>query len=96
MADDESYAKKMEAQLNELRAEIADLKQKLETAIDKEKEALRPRLKAAREKLDEVAKTSAEAWGDLKPGLERAWAEVQKSFNEAASRFKTQGPKKPS
>jgi len=93
---DESQGKRLEDRINELRAEIAELMHRLETGIDKEVEALRPKLKAAREKLDELAKTSAEAWGDLKPGLERAWTEVQKSFNEAAARFKDQGSKKSS
>jgi len=35
----------MEAQLNQLNAEIADLVGKLEKGIDKEVESLRPRLK---------------------------------------------------
>ena len=81
-------------QLNELRAEIAELMRKLETAIEAEAELLRPKLQAARERLDELAKTSVEAWGDLKPGLQRGWAEVQKSLIEAAARFKNPGEKK--
>ncbi len=93
MADEQSYWKKMETQLNELGAQISELLGKLETGVDKELEALRPKLKAAREKLDELKRTSADAWGDLKPGLEKAWVELQKSFNEAAARFKTRGPK---
>jgi len=32
--------------------------------------------------------TSSEAWGDLKLGLERAWAELHESLNKAAARFK--------
>jgi chromosome segregation ATPase len=91
MTDKESYRKKMEGRLNQLNAQIADLVDKLETGVDKELESLRPKLKAAREKLDELKQTSADAWGDLKPGMEKAWTELQKSFNEAAARFKTRG-----
>ena len=81
--------KKLDQQLDELRAQISDLLKKLDTAVGKEAEALRPKLKAAQEKLQELKETSAVAWGDLKPGLERAWDELHKSLNQAASRFKT-------
>ena len=93
MADEQSYRKKMEAQLNDLSKQISELLAKVGTAADKEIEALRPKLKAASEKLDELKHTSTEAWGDLKPGLEKAWAELQKSFSQAAARFKTSRPK---
>jgi len=86
--------KSFEAQLNQLKAEIAEMARKMESGIEKEVEALKPRLKAAREKLDELSHTSKEAWGDLKPGLERAWAELHKSLNDAAARFKEQNQKK--
>ena len=90
MADDnQSYRKKMETQLNELGTRINQLLEKVGTGVDRELDALRPKLKAMGEKLDELKHTSTEAWGDLKPGLEKAWAELQKSFNQAASRFKT-------
>jgi hypothetical protein len=79
---------KVEAQINELRAHIAELLKKLETAVGKEAEALGPKLKAAQDRLNELKATSAEAWGDLKPGLQRAWEELHKSLNQAASRFK--------
>jgi predicted nucleic acid-binding Zn-ribbon protein len=81
--------KKIEAQLDELRAQINDLLKRLETAVDKEAEALRPRLKAAQQQLHELKQTSLEAWGDLKPGLGKAWEELHESLNQAASRFKT-------
>jgi len=89
MSDKQSYQKKMEAQLDELRTRFNELKNKVGAGVDKEIEALRPKLKAMGEKLDELKHTSTEAWGDLKPGLERAWAELQKSFSQAAARFKS-------
>lgn len=94
MADNESYTNKIEAELKQLAADIAEMMRRLEVGIDREVETLRPKLKAARERFDELAKTSEEAWGDLKPGLKRAWSEVQQSLNEAASRFKNPGSKK--
>jgi chromosome segregation ATPase len=88
MAGERFDWERLEAQINELRAQIAELLKKLETAVGKEAEALRPRLKAAQDKLNELRGTSAEAWGDLKPGLQKAWEELHKSVNQAASRFK--------
>ena len=89
MANEKFDWKTIEAQINELRAQLSDLLRKLETAVGKEAEALRPKLKALQEKLHELKQTSAEAWqADLKPGLEKAWEELQQSLNQAASRFK--------
>ncbi|PYS53302.1 MAG: coiled coil domain-containing protein [Acidobacteria bacterium] len=89
MAEKKFDRKTIEAQLNELGAQIRELLNKLETAVGKEAEALRPKLKAAQAKLHELKQTSAEAWEDLKPGLHKAWEELHKSLNQAASRFKT-------
>jgi len=93
MADDKRNPTKLEEQLAELGAQISELMRKLETAAEKEAEALRPKLKAAQERLHELAHTSAEAWEDLKPGMKKAWDELQKSFNQAATRFKSRTPK---
>ena len=93
MSDEKWNRKKFEEQLNELGSQIAELLRKLETATKKEAEALRPKLKAAQERLHELKHTSAEAWEDLKPGLEKAWDELQKSFNQAAARFKSRQPR---
>ena len=88
MADEKSH-NKIEAQVYELRAQITELLKRLETAVDKEAEALRPKLKVAQERLQELKATGAEAWKDAKPGLERAWEELYKSVTQAAARFKT-------
>ena len=93
MGDDKRNPRTLEEQLAELGAQISELMRKLETAAEKEAEALRPRLKAAQERLHELRQTSAEAWEDLKPGIEKAWDELQKSFNQAAARFKSRTPK---
>ena len=86
---DEKSGKTIDEQLHELKAQIRELMKALETAVGKEAEALRPKLKAAQAKLLELKQTSAEAWEDLKPGLRKAWDELHTSLNQAASRFKT-------
>jgi hypothetical protein len=89
MSDEKSHHKTIDEQLDELKAQISELVRKLETAVGKEAEALRPKLKAAQARLLELKQTSAEAWEDLKPGLKKAWDELHSSLNQAASRFKT-------
>jgi chromosome segregation ATPase len=86
-----SYKKPLDAQIDELQAQIRKLLTKLETAVGREAEALRPKLKAAQKRLNELRQTSEEAWDDLKPGLKRAWEELHKSLNQAASRFNRRG-----
>jgi predicted nuclease with TOPRIM domain len=85
---DEKSRKPIDLQIDDLRAQIRDLLKKLETAMDNEVDALRPRLKAAQLELQELQQKSIDAWGDLKPGLEKAWDELHKSLNQAASRFR--------
>ncbi len=81
--------KKIEAQLNELSRQIHALVSEMETAVAREAEALRPKLKAAQDRLNELKENSKEAWGDVKPGLAKAWDELHASLNQAAARFKT-------
>lgn len=88
MSDSKFDRKTLEAQLQQLSAQIAELVNKLETAVGREAEALRPKLKAAQEQLQELKQRSAEAWDDLKPGMKKAWDELSKSLNQAATRFK--------
>ncbi len=89
MTDQRADGPNTEDPLNELRAQINGLRKKLETAAGTEAEALRPKLKVAQNKLRELKETTAEAWDDLKPGLQKAWVELQNSLKQAASRYKT-------
>jgi hypothetical protein len=88
MSDEKFDRNNFDAQVNDLRKQISDLLHRLDTAVGKEAEALRPKLKVAQERLHELTQTSAEAWKDLKPGLEKAWDEIHKSVKEAAAKFR--------
>src|ERR1044071_324996 len=89
MPNDKFDWKYIDAQISELRVQIRDLVHKLDTAVGKEAEALRPKLKAAQEKMQELRQSGAEAWkSDVRPGLAKAWDELHQSLNQAASRFK--------
>jgi hypothetical protein len=89
MSDENPNRVKFEEQLNELRIQISELLKSLDTAVGKEAEAMKPKLKAAQERFNDMTKKSAEAWtADVKPGLAKAWDELQRSLNQAALRFK--------
>ena len=92
MNQQQSYQKKMEARFNHLAAQVNDLMRKVESRaqqeLEKQAQTLPPKLKAAREKLEELTQASGEAWEDLKPGLEKAWTELQRAIEQAASRFR--------
>ena len=90
-----AYEEKIDAQLDEWKAQIALLKAradkaKVEVKIEYYKtiEALQHRQDEARAKLHEMKTAGDEAWEDLKTGAEKAWAEVKTAFHDAALKFK--------
>ena len=95
MMDDKSaYRQKLEARLDQWRADIDKLEAKAAEAqadarieYKKQIEALRGKQKEARAKLDELDKASGEAWKDLKSGLETAWDDLGRAVKSAVDRF---------
>jgi hypothetical protein len=90
-----AYEAKLDAQLDEWKAQIALLKAradkgKAEAKIEYYKaiEALQYKQNEAGRKLRELRTAGDEAWEDLKTGAEKAWAEVRTAFHEATSKFK--------
>ena len=90
----EEFRKKLEAQLNELDAKIAklrekgrDLKGQAKTNWDRKLADLEIKRDAARAKLADVGHSSAEAWKDVQKGAQSAWDEVDKAFRDAAKEF---------
>lgn len=90
----EEFQKKFEAQLNELDAKIAELRQKGRDLKDKAKAdwdgkmaALETKREAASAKLAEIGHASAEAWKDVQKGAQAAWDELDKAFRDAAKEF---------
>ena len=90
----EEFQKKFESQLNELDANIAkfrekgsDLKDEAKVKWDKQMADLEKKREAARAKLDEVGRSSAEAWKDARKGAASAWDELDKAFRDASKEF---------
>ncbi len=90
----EEFQKKLEAQLNELDAKIAKLREKgrylkdeAKVKWDQKMADLEKKREAARAKLAEVGHSSAEAWKDVQKGAKSAWDELDKAFREASREF---------
>jgi LPS O-antigen subunit length determinant protein (WzzB/FepE family) len=88
----EDFQKSLDARLQALDAEIArlgekgrDLKDKVDW--DRKLAELETKREAARVKLDELGRSSADAWKDVQKGAQAAWDELDKTFREATSEF---------
>lgn len=94
MEDKNAYRQKLEARLDQWRAEIDKLEAKAAEAradarieYEKQIEKLRGKQEDARRKLEELDKASGEAWKDLKSGLETAWDDLGRAVKSAVDRF---------
>jgi len=83
----EEFQEKLEDRLNKLDAEIAKLREKGRDLKDEAKADLEVKRDAARAKLAEVGRSSAEAWKDVQKGAQSAWDELDKAFRDAAGKF---------
>jgi len=95
MSAKQAYEKKLEARLDEWKAEIDKLKAKAAGAeadaqlqYEKEIDNLQKRQAEARQKLEELRKAGDDAWEDMKAGIENAWSELQDAMGKATARFK--------
>jgi len=95
MSAKQAYEKKLEARLDEWKAEIEKLKAKAAGAeadaqlqYEKEIDNLQKRQAEARQKLEELRKAGDDAWEDMKAGIENAWSELQDAMGKATARFK--------
>ena len=89
------YLEKIEANLAQYNAKLALMKAKVaETHSDMKLEYL-AQVDALEKKRDDfmvkyghLKETNGKAWLDLKIGTEKAWAEMEGSYEKATSRFK--------
>jgi hypothetical protein len=93
--EEESYKRKLEAELKEWDAKLDQLSAKAQEATadarisyENELETLKSKRAAAHEALEELGKHSRNAWEDVKDGAQNAWHEVGKAMERVASRFK--------
>jgi hypothetical protein len=95
MATKEAYQKRLEAQLKEWDATLAQLSAKAQKATadarikyENELEHLKAKRAAAHKTLEELGRRSENAWEDMKDGAEKVWSEMSAAIEKAAARFK--------
>jgi hypothetical protein len=77
----------METEIERLHDKGRALKDEAKTRWNEKMADLEAKQKVAREKLDELGKSTGEAWGHLEKGAQSAWDDVRKAFQEAAKEF---------
>jgi chromosome segregation ATPase len=89
------YEQKLQAQLDEWKADLDKLKAKAAGAsadaqleFGRQIAALERKLEVGKKRLSELSKATGEAWGVLREGLESAWDSLRTATADAASRFK--------
>ena len=94
MDEKTAYRRKLEARLDQWRAEIDKLRARaVEAGADasleyrKQIDRLHGRQEAARDRLKEIDEASGEAWKDLRAGLEKAWDDLESAVSQARKRF---------
>jgi uncharacterized coiled-coil DUF342 family protein len=95
MSMKEAYEQKLQAQLDEWRAEIDKLKAKADGAdadaqieFYKTIDELRSMQKAATHKIAELKDAGDDVWEDLKAGIDSTWDSLGDALNSATSRYK--------
>ncbi|MGB5365094.1 MAG: hypothetical protein WBM75_00550 [Polyangiales bacterium] len=95
MNDKELYQQKMQARLDEWKAQVDKLKAKASGAsadaqldMNKQIRVLERRIEEGKAKLSELTEASEDAWGSIKEGVESAWDSLKSAATDAASKFK--------
>ncbi len=95
MNEKELYRQKMQAQLDEWKAEVDKLKAQTAGAsadaqleLNKLIEGLEGKIEEGKTRLAELANASEDAWESIKAGVESAWDSITSAFSDAAAKFK--------
>lgn len=95
MDEKKLYEQKLQAQLDEWKAEIDKLKAKAHGAsadtqleFNRKVQDLELKLKDGSDQLSELSEASGEAWETVRQGLESAWDSLSTAMADAATKFK--------
>jgi spermidine/putrescine-binding protein len=83
------YDREIQELLAKAESRATDLKEEGKAQFDQSMEALLNKKQTAAEKLNELNSASAEAWEDIKSGMDSALDELTKAFDRARSHFKS-------
>jgi chromosome segregation ATPase len=94
MATKEEYQTKMEGQLKEVTAKLADLMAKADKAksdargqYDAQIKSVKDRIQETQNRLQQLKSSSGDAWTTLKDGTEKAWGELRGAMDNALGKF---------
>lgn len=94
METKERYVRTMQAKLDEWSAEVDELSTRasqvtagLRTEYGAQIDVLQAKQEVARQKLEELQRSSSDAWKDLKGGIESAWKAIGEALDSARSRY---------
>jgi hypothetical protein len=77
----------MDAEITKLQEKGLALKDEAKARWNEKMADLKAKQEAARTKVDELGKSTGEAWGRLEKGAQSAWDDLQKAFNDASKEF---------
>jgi len=77
----------MEAEIDRLRERGLALRDEARTQWNETMAELKAKQHVAREKLDELGKSTGEAWDHLEKGVQSAWDDLREAVQEAAKEF---------
>jgi hypothetical protein len=91
---EEEVEKRLKSSLADMDAEIAKLHEKglalkdeARTRWNEKMANLKAKQEAARKKVDELGKSTGDAWERVEEGAQSAWDDLQKAFQEASKEF---------
>jgi hypothetical protein len=92
--DKETFRRQSEAKLAEWDQKLAQMQTRAEKAtgqakadLEREIEAQKPKLEAARRELKEIDAVASEKWAEFKNRSSKAWDDISTGFDRAFSRF---------
>jgi hypothetical protein len=77
----------MDAEITKLQEKGLALKDEAKARWNEKMADLKTKQEAARKKVEELGKSTGEAWERLEAGAQAAWVDVQKAFQEASKEF---------
>ena len=77
----------MDAEIAKLQEKGLALKDEAKARWTKKMADLKAKQEAARKEVEELGKSTGEAWERLEKGAQAAWDDLQKAFQEAAAEF---------
>ncbi|MCC5848221.1 MAG: coiled coil domain-containing protein [Verrucomicrobia bacterium] len=96
MSHKELHEQKIQAQIEEWKADIAKLKAKAskadadaKLALEKEQATLEDKIANAKVRLKEIRESSGDAWDEMKSGAKDAWGSLSDAAGKAAEKFKS-------